>query len=153
MPAENTGNAPDSPEYADFGDSGSFAAFQDALDAFGIVRPRIPERLPGEFAFDFFQANERPDYAKISAQYKNGDKIVTATVFSYSAVPEARTRHLEKSAGSPALYARSGIAFYLFDNMERTVATWTDGYVDCEIQGNVSDEEMKAIIDSIYTED
>jgi hypothetical protein len=133
--------------------SGAFAAFHNAFDAFGISRPRFPEQLPGGFGLDFFQVNERPDYAKISAQYKNGDKIVTAIVFSYSAVPEARTRHLEKSAGSPTVYARSGIEFYLFDNMERMVATWTDGYVDCEIQGNVSDEEMKAIIDSIYTED
>jgi hypothetical protein len=153
IPAENTGNSPDTTEYVGFGDSGSFVAFQDALDAFGIVRPRIPERLPGEFAFDFFQVNERQDYVKISVQYKNGEKTVTGTIFSYTAVPETRTRHLEKSAGSPTVYVRSGIEFYLFDNMERTVATWTDGYVDCEIQGNVSDEEMKDIINYIYSEE
>jgi hypothetical protein len=78
---------------------------------------------------------------------------MTATFQLYSEVPEGRTQYVEKSENDPIVHSYSGIEFYVFKNLGKTVATWTNGMLDCEIQGDVSDEEMKAIINYIYSEE
>jgi hypothetical protein len=130
-----------------------FPELQDALDMYGIVSPRVPKRLPGGFECDFVQASAMSDYTKIDAQYKSGERTVTVTVQLYSEVPDGRTQHIEKSDGTPYVYSRSGMEVYIFSNMDRTVASWTDGMADCMIQGEVSDEEIKTILNSIYLEE
>jgi hypothetical protein len=148
-PAEDVVNTP-TPQ---IGSLAEFASFQEALTAFGITRPYAPKYLPAGFEFDTAQAMERPDYVKIAAQYLNGEKGVTITVTSYSTVPNGHLSSIEKSSGTPDIYSSFGIEFYIFANIDNIVATWVDGMTDCNIQGNVSTEEMKSIIDSMYIED
>jgi hypothetical protein len=149
VPKENAENTP-TPQ---IGSLAEFASFQEALTVFGIARPYAPKYLPDGFEFDTVQAMERPDYVKIAAQYLNGEKGVTITVTSYSTVPSGHFSSIEKSSGTPDIYSSFGIEFYIFANIDNMVATWVDGMVDCNIQGNVSTEEMKSIIDSMYMED
>jgi hypothetical protein len=149
----STDNAPNFESPSHIGNSGEFASFQDALDELGIVRPQAPEKLPESFAVEMVQATERRDYVMAAAQYRNGDKTITITIRSYTNAPSERTDYTEKNAGVPDIYAYSGVEFYIFENMDRTVATWTDGMKDCSIQGNISAEEIKSIINSMYTED
>jgi hypothetical protein len=147
---ENTPNPENAPQ---IGDTPGFTELQDALDEYGIISPRAPGHLPGGFECDFVQASVQPDYVKISAQYESGERVVTMTVRLYSDAPEGRAQYIEKSEGDPVVYSYFGIDFYIFKNIDRTVASWTDGMADCKIQGDVSDEEIKTIINSIYSEE
>jgi hypothetical protein len=147
-----TDNAPGSADTLNGGADES-DAFQDALDELGIARPHAPKWLPDGFAFEFVQLAKGEGYDVIAVQYKNGEMSVVFTVSYYSKPIEERTRHIEKNAGNPTNYSYCGIDFYIFTNMDMTVATWTDGMADCDIQGDISEGEMKNLINSMYTED
>lgn len=46
-------------------------------------------------------------------------------------------------------YLSNQKTFYIFSNIDTITATWSDGLLVEQITGNVSIEEIKAIIDSI----
>jgi hypothetical protein len=132
----------------------SARTLQTAFDEVGITSPSVPTQLPDGYAFDRVQTGKMPDYTKVVVLYKSDDnKTIVFTVLSYDETPEPRTRHIEKNSGTPSVYFRTGIDFYLFANTDMTVATWLDGMCDCDIQGDISVSEMKSIINSIYSED
>jgi hypothetical protein len=37
--------------------------------------------------------------------------------------------------------------------MDKVVATWVDGMTECDIHGDISADEIKIMINSMYTED
>ena len=56
----------------------------------------------------------------------------------------------EKNEGSPEEYYVNGIPHYIMGNMARNVAIWRNGNVECSIQGFLTVDQLKQMIDSIY---
>ncbi|MDR0380464.1 MAG: DUF4367 domain-containing protein [Oscillospiraceae bacterium] len=128
-------------------------AFQAALDDMGITHPKAPGWLPDGFVFNFLQVADMRNSKIVAAQYKRGEENIILTVTLFSRLPPEFTRIHEKSPGDPLEYEYNGITHYIFNNLDRTVATWFYDMRDCDIQGHVSVEEIKAIINSMYEED
>lgn len=59
---------------------------------------------------------------------------------------------MEKNEGDITSYVKSGIEHCIMNNSDVLVATWFTGTLECFIGGEVSETEMKIMIDSIYEE-
>jgi hypothetical protein len=133
--------------------SGNYGSMQSALDEFGITSPKTPNWLPDGYTFVRTEVSDIPGRVKVLGVYGNDGSEITISVVSYSQQPLTYSRNIEKSAGVPVVYNRNGIDHYIFSNLEMKVATWIDGMCDCEIQGDISEDEIKSIINSMYSED
>ncbi|MDR2360100.1 MAG: DUF4367 domain-containing protein [Oscillospiraceae bacterium] len=130
-----------------------FPALLGALDELGVYDVRIPEWKPDGFRFESLQIADMRGSKLIVAQYTNGDKRLSLTYRIYEQVPVDAAHEFEKSYGNPEVYEANGVVHYIFSNLDVVVATWVDEMSDCHIQGNISVEEMKQIINSIYQEE
>jgi hypothetical protein len=142
--------APGSGGLRQFADEAGLDTLQNALDELGITRPKAPAWLPDGFEFAELQTGDTRGGRTVAARYKNGDRLIVLTVRFYEQLSGDLTRSHEKSVGEPLEYERDGVVHYIFNNLDKTVATWVDGMCDCDIQGNISAEEMKSIINSMY---
>ena len=79
----------------------------------------------------------------------NGNEFSVA-VTVYDSEKEMDIRNYEKNEGSPEEYPAHGILHYIMGNMERNLAVWRNGPVECSIQGFLTVEQIKQMIDSIY---
>lgn len=61
------------------------------------------------------------------------------------------THQYEKNEGSVEEYYSNGIPHYIMGNMEQNSAVWRTGTTECSIQGFLSVDEIRQMIDSIYT--
>ena len=55
----------------------------------------------------------------------------------------------EKDAENVEQYSNNQQTFYILSNVDTITATWSDGLLVEQIAGNISDEDIKKIIDSI----
>jgi hypothetical protein len=133
-------------------DPSKYASYQEALNDLGIVRPKAPGWLPDGFHFVSVEIGKLPDRTMILAIYENSERVIIVKVISYSQPLQEFQRSFAKDAGPPESYWHNGIEHYIFFNQEKTVATWLDGMSDCDIQGDISVAEIKAIINSMATE-
>ena len=74
----------------------------------------------------------------------------TIDVTVYHDASELPTGQYEKDPGPPEEYYASGIPHYIAKNIDAYIAVWRNENVECCIQGNLSVDELKAMIDSIY---
>ena len=56
----------------------------------------------------------------------------------------------QKDEGDPIPYEAGGITHLLTTNAGRPVALWANGPAECCISGDITMEELKQMIDSIY---
>jgi hypothetical protein len=72
---------------------------------------------------------------------------------SYSKIEEnAPPTFIEKDDNPPVLYESGGVRHYLLTDHDWRKAVWMQGDIECIIRGNITEEEMKQIIDSIYSD-
>jgi hypothetical protein len=130
----------------------TFGSMQEALDSYGIKSIQAPAYLPEGFIFMRTEAAKMPDRIRVTAIYGDGAKEITVSIISFMETPSYYSPNLEKSEAPPVVYTYNGIEHYLFTNIDIMVATWIDGLCDCYIQGEISETEMKLIINSMYKE-
>jgi hypothetical protein len=140
---------PDEPNKGADSYIGEYASLQDTLDANGITQPKAPMWLPEGYVYSGVEINVSDDRIMVAGIYDSTDDNLAFIITSYANPPE-QLAYYEKNEGVPDIYERNGIEHYIFKNMDRTVATWFIGTSDCAIQGNISNEEMISIINSLY---
>jgi hypothetical protein len=129
---------------------GEYSSLQDALDANGITQPKAPTWLPEGYEYSKTEIHVLPNQTLIAGIYSKADNELIFTVTSFTDTPPEYSRFTEKSEGEPIIHEQNGIEHYIFKNLDRTVATWLIGTSDCNMQGNISNEEMLSIINSLY---
>jgi hypothetical protein len=149
IPSENDPDLTDLPQ---LDASAETEVLQEALDKLGISQPKAPSWLPDGFAFDDLQIIDMRNNAILSAQFKSGTRTIVLSITRYEKFSDEPSRSYEKSTGEPLEYEYNDIVYYIFTNLDMTVATWFDGLCECDIQGNISVEEMKIIINSMQKE-
>ena len=132
---------------------GEFASFQDALDEFGIEHIHAPTWLPEGYQYARAEAGSLPNCDFLLAIYTDGGRELSIGITIYDDVLDVDSFYYEKSMGTPIVYTYSEHEIYIFVNVDMTIATWVDGLYNCDIQGNISEEEIKSIIKSLYSED
>lgn len=142
-----TGNGGD-PALASGEEKLHYRSIEEALEEFqlDIAAPKwFPEQfgelevtgtvMPGQKSIYAWVETDQKDFLGISyAKYGEG---IPGTV-------------IEKDGNSPVLYESGGVRHYLLTDHNWRKAAWIQDGIECIIRGNVTEEEMKRIIDSIY---
>ena len=70
-------------------------------------------------------------------------------IIRYTSADYLSGTQFEKDTENIEQYSNDQQTFYILSNVDTITATWSDGLIVEQITGNISDEYMKKIIDSI----
>lgn len=115
-----------------------------------ITQLVYPKWIPEGYAFveSKFFPDDEPLFV---ATYKSesSEKLITVSVIAHS---EPEGSWIEKDEGDVTIYVKNDIEHYIMSNNSLLVSAWFTGNLECFIGGEISETEMKTMIDSIYEE-
>lgn len=132
-----------------------YANIQEALTAYGFDRPVIPKRLPEGFTQDELIVDHctKDDLIVFLAAYKREGRYLFLQVTIYMENEYRSGDNFgdwQKDEGDPVPYEAGGVTHLLATNVGRPVGLWASGPAECAISGDITMEELKEMIDSIY---
>ena len=125
-----------------------FENLRDALDAYDIDEPIVPQWIPDEYGEDTVQAAETPDSKIIVAVSKYGSKEIKLEVKIFND-PSNRHWLYEMFEDDVEKYSSNGIDFYIMKNDDFTRVSWAVGSNECSILCSLKPKEIYRMIDSI----
>ncbi len=131
------------------GEEATYDSLEEAVAAFGIDAPIVPKEIPEGFDLVEVKAFCREAGAVIYANYtcEDGDLQIR---YNEAVAQEFNT--LEKENEIVAFYDIGKIRHALISDLGRQKAIWQNGDFECRIAGDISEQEIKNMIDSIYRE-
>ena len=126
-----------------------FENLRDALDAYDIDEPIVPQWIPDGYGEDTVQTAETPDSKIIVAVSKYGSKEIK---FEVKIFDDPSNRHwlYEMFEDDVEKYSSNGIDFYIMKNDDFTRVSWAVGNNECSILCNLEPKEIYRMIDSIF---
>ena len=126
-----------------------FENLRDALAAYDIDEPIVPQWIPDGYGEDTVQAAETPDSKIIVAVSKYGSKEIK---FEVKIFDDPSNRHwlYEMFEDDVEKYSSNGIDFYIMKNDDFTRVSWAVGNNECSILCNLEPKEIYRMIDSIF---
>lgn len=123
-----------------------YSSLQDALDRFQIQQRLAPTWLPDGYKLADIEVFDTPFECSVYAIYAKGEENIQISIRqTVGKDPE----QIEKNEDFIEVYTKNGVTCYIFQNTDYTQAVWTVGEFECVIAGNVTTDEIKAMIDSI----
>ncbi len=121
--------------------------FQEFLRQHGVTEP-VATLLPkGYTLLEASVIEKEENYHSYSHLYQRGEDSFIS--FQMSAQVPGSSAYVERSSGILAHLKINGTEFFIFKNLDNTVAVWlTDSYL-CLITGPVSVDDMKTIVYSV----
>ncbi|MBR5677486.1 MAG: DUF4367 domain-containing protein [Paludibacteraceae bacterium] len=116
-----------------------------ALESLGITEPLYPTWLPEDLERTEMQIIEDP--MLLFEKFTGNDRRLSITISPASGF---ETTVYQKTGNEPVEYITHDVVHYIFDNTNELVSVWYTGNYTVLIAGNVSLDEMRKIIDSIY---
>ncbi len=134
-----------------------YADIQEALDAYGVDLPLVPRRLPDGFVPEEVIVDHTtfPDQIVFYEACRRGKDflVVQINVFlEQEDMEQEHFGHFQKDEGDPVPYEVGGITHLLSTNAGQPIALWANGPAECAVSGDITMEELKAILNSIYGE-
>ncbi len=125
---------------------------QEILKEAGIAGNIVPAWIPSGFILDSITVSElqSPDRVEVRTYYTWDDFLITIVYSKYIESNFDTVTTFEKDSDAVEKYNVKGIVHYLFKNIDKQVAVWNQGNVECVISGNISYSDLKKMIDSIY---
>jgi len=96
--------------------------------------------------------NERKDRYVVQATYTVDAREFTVQIIIHAEPPEVYTITYQKNSDIEEEYLANGITHYIMGNTETLSVMWLNGCVEGHIQGELTLEELRQMIDSIYEE-
>lgn len=128
-----------------------YGSIEEALEEFQL-HAAAPQWLPERFNELEVIGTVMPDHKSVDAWEETDQKDFLG--ISYSKIEEdAPPTFIEKDDNPPVLYESGGVRHYLLTDRDWRKAVWMQGDIECIIRGNITEEEMKQIIDSIYSDE
>lgn len=119
-----------------------------ALKQLGIKEPLFPTWLPDGFIL-LEQQIRLEEPISLCAAYVHQDRTIIINIqYLSDATPALST---EKDDIEPTQYMTHNKGHLIFSNKDQTVSSWSAANCVITISGDISVDEMKAIIDSVYT--
>lgn len=143
-PASSTGEVNDELSRID-----QYQTLQDAFDIYSISERLAPTWLPDEYTRDYVEVTPLVGEIVFSASYSNNQSTLSLE-YSYWTDGTFVPAVFEKDQEDVLEYEKNGITHYIMSNENVLVAVWVNGTCECSISGTLKENEMKAIIDSIY---
>ena len=125
-----------------------FENLRDALAAYDIDEPIVPQWIPDGYGEDTVQAAETPDSKIIVAVSKYGSKEIKLEVKIFDD-PSNRHWLYEMFEDDVEKYFSNGIDFYIMKNDDFTRVSWAVGNNECSILCSLKPKEIYRMIDSI----
>lgn len=127
-----------------------YAALREALASLGIDENLVPTWFPDGFEPGNLEiaSSTIGDTVNFVASGKNGT-VFSLDIILYNSADYLSGTQFEKDAENVEQYSNNQQTFYILSNVDTITATWSDGLLVEQIAGNISDEDMKKIIDSI----
>ena len=125
---------------------------QEILKEAGIAGNIVPAWIPSGFILDSITVSElqSPDRVEVRTYYTWDDFLITIVYSKYIESNFDTVTTFEKDSDAVEKYNVKGIVHYLFKNIDKQVAVWNQGNVECVISGNISYSDLKKMIDSNY---
>ena len=115
--------------------------------------PAVPQWAPeGTREVEKPRVSERSDKIRIVGKYLIEDREFTVRIMIYDSPPEKYFGTYQKNDAAVEEYESGGIVHYITQNVDNISTMWTNGCIEGHIQGSLSIEELKNMIDSIYEE-
>lgn len=126
-----------------------FENLRDALDAYDIDEPIVPQWIPDGYGEDTVQTAETPDSEIIVAVSKYGSKEIK---FEVKIFDDPSNRHwlYEMFEDDVEKYSSNGIDFYIMKNDDFTRVSWAVGNNECSILCSLKPKEIYRMVDSIF---
>lgn len=124
-----------------------FDNFQEALDAINITEFHTPTYLPEGFIQTEVYLVPHLLSNEIQAFYTSEDLSIQVCVTQFE---DTYSVQYEKDETPVEEVVIHGITHYLFSNNGRSVATWNIDSIEGSVTGDISLEEMREILNSMY---
>ena len=98
------------------------------------------------------RSSVREDRTRVVGNYLIEDREFTVRINIYNSIPENYQGSYQKDDVGVQKYEAGGVVHYITENVDNVSAMWTNGCIEGYIQGDLSIEELKFMIDSIYEE-
>lgn len=121
-------------------------SLQDALKQYTVAEKLVPKWMPEGYINKDLSVVSTPRALNISAVYEKNDERLIIKIRQTIGVP---ANQVEKSDDLFEIYTLGGVDYYIFSNNSNLQAKWSIGEFECVIGGNITLEEMKAMINSI----
>lgn len=137
---------PESPtNHFDQNDPCIFETPQQVLPFLNMDPAYYPTWVPERFEYEASSVNYSEYECTFVAEYYNENKTLTVSFRAYNGIPAYH-------ATDPEIiecYTVGGVDYYIFNNYHRLAAFCLRDNTECSITGEITLEELKAIIDSI----
>lgn len=133
------------------GETKEYDSLQAALDDFGVKGRIAPTWMPEGFELVEVTAKVGTTGASFRVQYVSeelGECIIK--IAEHDSAVQTLT---EKDREYMKVNKIQGIAHHFISDLDLEKAMWINGELECVIYGNISYEDMKRIVDSIYDGD
>lgn len=130
-------------------------ALEQLKDAVALVTdaPCVPHRAPtGTREVGTMNIVERNDRCTIGMGYLVDDRMFSIRITVFESIPEDYISTYQKNATIQEEYTVENITHYIVCNNSTVSVMWTNGCVEGHIQGDLTIEELRQMIDSIYEE-
>lgn len=127
-----------------------YTSIQDALDVSGSVTPAAPKQFPNGFLYESINITALSKYSKIDAILQNGEAQIVVSIRIYPNRSDMGEIITEKDSLDVKKLIVDDVTHYLMDNNGKTVAVWLNNDIYGMISGDISTEEMEAVILSVY---
>lgn len=131
---------------------GEYASMEEAVAAYGITDPVVPTWIPKGFEVQYVRAKEQLYSVNLSAAYSSNSKEIRIKIYINNAEDDSAI-HAEHSSPQSVSYESNGVEFLIAGNNSQHRASWVTGNCVCSINGDLTEREIKRMIDSIFTEE
>lgn len=121
----------------------------EALSAYNVTESVVPTKYPSGFQICDIKTTTLTDSVKIQAKYEFGDKFFSITLWQFAS-EEVANRSFEKDTSSVTIYEYYNTNHYLMSNNGQMRAAWAVKSLVCTISGDLIEDEIKHMINSIY---
>ena len=139
-------------EIAEVQTSGAFNHLRNSVGLYTDVCC-VPQLAPeGTQEVGSLNVHERDDRCSVGMGYTTRDRSFTVQIIVYKDMPDDYFGFYQKDASIQEEYVAGGIKHYIAGNLNNLSCAWTNGNVEGHIQGNLTLDEMRQMINSIYEE-
>lgn len=130
----------------------TYLAIQAEVDKLGIDIPVVPTWFPDGYELEKLTPPnpDITDWKDVGCLLRNEDgETITFSVMKYREGYDISSHVFEKDDRPVTEYLGGDKLFYIMTNNSRRTATWSDGHIVVSFNGELSEDTIKIMIDSI----
>lgn len=114
------------------------------------IQPVLPAWYPEGTMLEEMEINDLLNGTSVDVLFSLGEDVFSLSISVYDTKQEG-TAQYEKNEGYVEPYYVNHVPHYIMENMGRRTVAWQNGNTENAIQGDLTVEELKQMIDSIYS--